>query len=96
MPDDVEVRYSVVVGGELGDHLYAVPVEPLEERPGLGVLDPVEVYNDALIDRAVVDAVAVALDHLQDAVREGVRQARPRPEAVGDREEEPLLPLLLG
>ena len=61
----------------------------VEQRGDLGLQRRVEVHDRALVERAVGDGVAVALQQLHQPVRDGVRQVEAGAEAVGDGHDEP-------
>jgi hypothetical protein len=88
---DVDVRHAEVGGGELRHHLDALAVVARERRPDLRVGDLVELDPDAAVEGAVGDAVAVALEQLQQAVRDRPLAGLAGTQAVGDRRDQPVV-----
>jgi hypothetical protein len=82
--DHVEVREPELVGGELRQHLDAQGVQPVEERPGLGVEVGGQVEHHAPVQRPEQQAVAVPLEAFEQAVPHRPVHVRPGPEPVGD------------
>ena len=82
--DDVHVGDAVRGGGELGHHVDARAAQPVEQGEGVGVGEPVGVDDDAAVDRAERDRVAVALQQLEQGVAEGALGVERGALAVGD------------
>ena len=93
---DVKVRHAEVGGGELDHDLDALAVVALERRPDPRVGHLVEPDRDPAVEGAVVDAVAVALEQLQQAVRDRPLAGLAGTQAVGDRRDQPVVVRDLG
>ena len=63
----------------------------VQQRRDLRLLHRVGLHHHALVEGAVGDDVAVALQQLHQPVRDGVRGSKPGAEAVGDRHDQPRL-----
>ena len=94
VPHDVEVGQAELVGGEFRQDLDAEPIEPVEQGPGLRPdVGARKVDEDAAVERPEDEAVAVALQALEEAVAHGPVDVWPRPEPVGDERREGLVAL---
>jgi hypothetical protein len=86
--DDVEVGQAEIGAGELDGDADAKGAQAVEEGGDSGLLVGVEIHHGALVEGAVGDDVAVALEQLHQPVGDGVRQVEAGAEAVGDRRDE--------
>ena len=86
--DDVQVGQTEAVVRQFDEDFDPRRVQGLQERAGPEVAHLIvtraEIDEQSPVERAVMHAVAVALQEFQDAVREGVGVRQPRAEAVGD------------
>jgi hypothetical protein len=82
MADDVQTCETELVGGELRDGPDAEAREAIEQRRARA-LD-----GDAAVQSAEVQAVAVALQDLEQAVADRPVEVRPGAKAVGDQRRE--------